>query len=74
MTLKQDSLLLPINTIVDYSDANLSKIGGWTVDNSTAYFNLKMNWVLIQFKVTGGEIYIRPHWGLSTPGAWKKIY
>lgn len=72
---KQDSLNLPANTIINYSDANLAKMGGWALaDTSAMYFNLKMSWGLIQFKMVATEIYIRPHWGLSTPGAWKRIY
>jgi len=72
---KQDSLNLPANTTIDYLDANLAKMGGWALaDTSAMYFNLKMSWGLIQFKMVGTEIYIRPHWGLSTPGAWKRIY
>lgn len=72
---KQDLLNLPANTIIDYSDANLAIMGGWALaDTSAMYFNLKMSWGLIQFKMVATEIYIRPHWGLSTPGAWKRIY
>ncbi|MBS5959137.1 MAG: hypothetical protein KIC73_19810 [Clostridiales bacterium] len=75
LNLKQDSLILPSNTIIDYSDANLAKSGGWILtDNSTGYFNLKMSWALLQFKMAGGEVFIRIQWGLSKPGDWKKIY
>ncbi len=72
---KQDSLNLPSNTIIDYSDSNLAKTGGWVLADGTAmYYNFKMGWGIIQFKMKGNEIYIRPQWGLSTPGDWKKIY
>jgi hypothetical protein len=72
---KQDSLILPSDTNIDYADANLSKFGGWILpDNSAGYFNLKISWGLLQFKMIRGEVFIRYQWGLSTPGAWKKIY
>ena len=72
---KQDSLKLPQDTPVDYSVSGDAKAGGWTtIDGNTAYFNLMLNWALIQFRMRHDGLWIRMHWGKNTPSDWKQLF
>ena len=75
LTGKQDSLKLPQDTPVDYSVSGDAKAGGWTtIDGNTAYFNLMLNWALIQFRMRHDGLWIRMHWGKNTPSDWKQLF
>lgn len=75
---KQDSLKLPRDTPVDYPAASggsgAAKAGGWVdADGNTSYYNLMMDWALVQFKMQHGGLWIRMCWGNNTPSGWKQL-
>lgn len=78
LSTKQDTLNLPSNTPMDYPAENggpgVALQGGWMMDDTTGYYNLKIGWTLVQFKIANyGELYLRTCWGNNTPSAWKRL-
>lgn len=69
---KQDTLELPSSTSPEYSEASLN--GGWIMqDSSYGYYNMKMGWAMLQFRVNVNKVEVRRYWGASEPSEWKQI-
>lgn len=70
---KQQSLSLPNETPVEYQDGLIPINGGWVTDE-VGYYNLKMGWVLVQFKATyDNTLWVRIKYGSSTASPWKQL-
>lgn len=67
---------MPKDTPVDYPESSggsgEAKAGGWI--NGAAYYNLKMDWVLLQFRVTVATVDMRVCWGNTISSDWKQIF
>lgn len=75
---KQNSLSLSADTPIDYpassGGSGKAQNGGWaTRDASYAYYNIKLGWALLQFRMNSAKTEIRSCWGSSQPSEWKQI-
>lgn len=42
-------------------------------DSSYGYYNMKMGWAMLQFRVNVNKVEVRRYWGASEPSEWKQI-